>query len=90
MQEADVAAVLRDTFIVVLKLGGPPLLVALGVGIVVSLLQSVLQVNEATLAYVPKLLALGATIAVLGHFMTGTLTAYTHGLFDQLVAVGGE
>ena len=58
MNDADIAVLLRDGMLVMLKLGGPPLLVALAVGLVVSLLQAVTQINEATLAFVPKVLAL--------------------------------
>ena len=76
--------------IVMLKLGGPPLLVALGVGLLVSLLQAITQINEATLAFVPKAMALGLVLALLGPFMLATLTDYTHLLFDRLVAVGGS
>ena len=51
---------LRDGMLVMLKLGGPPLLVALVVGLLIALLQAVTQINEATLAFVPKVLALCA------------------------------
>lgn len=40
--------------------------------------------------FVPKLLALFASLALLGPFMVSTLDAYTHGLMDRLVAVGGQ
>lgn len=90
MTEADVAASLRDTLWLVLKLGGPLLLAALVVGLVVSLVQAVTQINEPTLAFLPKLLALGAILALLGPFMSGQLNSFTLGLMDQLVAVGGQ
>ena len=90
MTGADVSASMREAMIVMLKLGGPPLLVALGVGLLVSLLQAITQINEATLAFVPKAMALGLVLALLGPFMLATLTDYTHLLFDRLVAVGGS
>lgn len=90
MQETDVAALLRDCMIVVLKLGGPPLLAALAIGLVMSLIQAVTQINEATLAFLPKVVGIGVTLVVAGAFMHETLTAYTLGLFDRLVAVGGH
>lgn len=90
MTGADVSAAMREAMIVMLKLGGPPLLVALGVGLLVSLLQAITQINEATLAFVPKAMALGLVLALLGPFMLATLTDYTHLLFDRLVAVGGS
>ena len=90
MQEGDVALIMRDMFIVVLKLSAPGLLVALVVGLIVSLIQAVTQLNETTLAFVPKLLALGMALTVAGPFMFATLTDYTHLLFDRLIASGGQ
>ena len=81
---------MREAMLVMLKLGGPPLLVGLAVGLVVSLLQAITQINEATLAFVPKVLALCATLLLLGPFMLSTLSDYTRRLFDALVAVGGS
>ena len=90
MQESDVAFVLRDLFIVALKLGAPALLTAMAVGLVISLVQAVTQINEATLAFVPKVLALGAVLVLAGPFMYATLSDYTRLLFDRLIIVGGQ
>jgi flagellar biosynthetic protein FliQ len=90
MNEADTAVLLRDGLLVLLKLGGPPLLVALLVGLLVALLQAVTQINEATLAFVPKAVALCVALLMLGPFMLATLSGYTHALLDRLVAVGGS
>lgn len=90
MQEADVATVLRDCMVVVLKVGGPPMLAALVIGLVMSLLQAITQINEQTLAFLPKVIGIGVTLTVLGAFMMATLVAYTQSLFDRLVAVGGQ
>ncbi|MBE7211946.1 MAG: flagellar biosynthesis protein FliQ [Gluconacetobacter diazotrophicus] len=89
MGEGDVASILRELFIVVLKLSAPALLAALAVGLVVSLVQAVTQINESTLAFVPKLLALGLALTVAGPFMYATLCDFTRLLFDHVVAVGG-
>jgi flagellar biosynthetic protein FliQ len=89
MQEADVGALLHAAMLLVVKLGGPPLLAALAVGLLISLLQSVTQINESTLAFVPKLLAIGATLLLLGGFMQASLGDFMHLLFDRLIAVGG-
>jgi flagellar biosynthetic protein FliQ len=90
MDNADIGVLLRDGMLVMLKLGGPPLLVALGVGLLVALLQAITQINEATLAFVPKVIALGAALVLLGPFMLSTLSGYTHVLFDRLIAIGGS
>ena len=57
MSELDVADLLRQTLLVTVKLGGPPLMVGLLVGLVVSFVQAVTQINEATLAFLPKVIA---------------------------------
>jgi flagellar biosynthesis protein FliQ len=89
MNDTDIAVSLRDGMLVMLKLGGPPLMVALAVGLIISLLQAITQINEATLAFVPKVLALGVALVLLGPFMLSTLSDYTHILFDRLIAIGG-
>jgi flagellar biosynthetic protein FliQ len=90
MGDIEVAAALRETLWIVLKLGGPLLVLALAVGLIVSLIQAVTQINEATLVFLPKLLVLGAAMALLGPFMASTLADYTHVLMDRLVLVGGQ
>ncbi len=90
MQEGDVAAALRDTFIIILKLSAPPLLSVLVIGLVVSLVQAVTQINEQTLAFVPKLLGMIGVLALFGHFLFASLSGYTRILFDQLIVAGGS
>ncbi len=90
MHEAETIALLRATMLVALKLAGPPLLVSLCVGLLVSLVQTITQINEATLAFVPKVLAVGMVMVLLGPFMLATITDHTRLLFDRLIAIGGE
>jgi flagellar biosynthetic protein FliQ len=90
MQDADIGALLHQTMLVTLKLGGPVLTVALAVGLLISLVQAATQINEQTLAFVPKVLAIGATLMLSGSFMLGTLDHFTHLLFDRIVALGGQ
>ncbi len=88
MTEGDLAQFAREALFVLLKIAGPVLLVGLVVGLVVSMLQAVTQINESTLVFIPKLVAICATIAVLGGFMMQTLTDYAHSVFDQVIAIG--
>ena len=90
MGEEGVSAALHDTMMVVIKLGGPVLLAALVVGVLMSLVQAVTQINEATLAFVPKALVVVGALALAGPFMLATMTDYTRALIDQMVAVGGQ
>ena len=90
MDAVSVADALRDTMLTALKLAGPPLLTALVVGLVVSLLQAITQINENTLSFVPKAVLVAGVLVMLGSFMLTTLTDYTHDMMDRLVAVGSQ
>lgn len=89
MSEADLAQLIRDTFLVLLKLGGPVLAAALAVGLVMSLVQAITQINEPSLAFVPKFAAIAAVLVMAGPFMLATLRDYTTQLFDHIIQVGG-
>jgi flagellar biosynthesis protein FliQ len=68
--------------IVCAKVAGPFLLVVLAIGVVIGLLQSVTQLQEQTLTFVPKLIGSAIVIAVGGNWMLATLVSYGH----QLIA----
>lgn len=88
MSEGDLGAFARDALIILLKVSGPALGVALVVGLVVSMLQALTQINEATLVFIPKLIAICATLVLLGGFMMQTLSDYARVVFDQVIAIG--
>jgi flagellar biosynthetic protein FliQ len=67
----------RNALIIGAKITGPMLLVALLIGLVVGVLQAATQVNEASISFVVKLLAVGATFAVLGSWSMQKLVDYT-------------
>ncbi len=89
MQEGDVAAALHDTFIVIFKLSALPLLAVLAIGLIISFIQAVTQINEQTLAFVPKLVGVVGVLMVAGHFLFLSLSNYASKLFDQLIVIGG-
>ena len=89
MNNADLALSLREAIVVMLELSAPPLLATLGVGLLISLVQAMTQVNESTLVFVPKILALAGVLLLLGHGMVATLSDFTTLLFSRLVAIGG-
>jgi flagellar biosynthetic protein FliQ len=89
MTETDIGALIHEGLIVAMKLSFPILGIALVVGLLVSFLQAITQINEATLAFLPKVLAIGVALVLLGSFMTTTLNAFSHRVFDRIVTVGG-
>ncbi|MGH8077530.1 MAG: flagellar biosynthetic protein FliQ [Lysobacter sp.] len=67
-----------------LVLGAPPLLAVLVIGVVVGVLQAATQINEPTIAFVVKAIALMATLALTGHFLLGRMVAFTTDLFHRI------
>jgi flagellar biosynthetic protein FliQ len=84
----DVGQLLREAMLVSLKLGGPPLAAALVVGTVMSLFQAVTQINEQTLAFLPKVAAIVGTIAVLGTFMMTAMGDFMRHVMSGIAAGG--
>ncbi|NDY92431.1 flagellar biosynthesis protein FliQ [Ideonella livida] len=76
MDVSQVFTLGQQGLMVLLKVSAPMLLVVLAVGIVVSIFQAVTQINEATLTFVPKLLAAVAVMAVAGPWMIMSLIDY--------------
>ncbi len=72
-----------------LQLGAPLLLVALLTGLVVSLFQAATQINEATLSFIPKLLAVFATLVIAGPWMLGVALDYIRNLFASIPQLVG-
>jgi flagellar biosynthetic protein FliQ len=68
---------LRNAMIAAAKVGGPFLLVALLVGLLVGVMQAATQVNEASVSFVTKLIAVGATVTALGSWTLNQLVDYT-------------
>ncbi|MDQ4213212.1 flagellar biosynthesis protein FliQ [Microbacterium sp. ASV81] len=69
------------------KLCAPLLLTALVVGFAISLLQSITQVQEMTISFVPKLVAVGIALVVCGHWMIAELMSFTTDLFARIPAL---
>jgi flagellar biosynthesis protein FliQ len=73
-----------QSLILAAKLCAPVLVTALVVGLAISLLQSVTQVQEATLSFVPKAIAVGIVLLVTGHWMISETVSFTQELFLQI------
>jgi flagellar biosynthetic protein FliQ len=66
------------------KLAAPVLGVSLAIGLFIGLIQSATQLQEQTLAFVPKLAAVAIVLVLTGNWMLGELVGFTHGLFDMI------
>ncbi|GAB2909193.1 flagellar biosynthesis protein FliQ [Paralcaligenes sp. KSB-10] len=69
---------------IALIMAGPLLLVTLVVGLLISIFQAATQINEMTLSFIPKLLAVGAALVLLGPWLISTMVDYMQQLLAQI------
>jgi flagellar biosynthesis protein FliQ len=79
----------QHALVVTLMIAAPLLLTALAVGLLVGVLQAATQINEMTLSFIPKLLALAAVLVIAGPWMLRTLIDYTRHLIESLPSLIG-
>ncbi|MEX1080041.1 MAG: flagellar biosynthesis protein FliQ [Homoserinimonas sp.] len=78
-----------QALIVAGKLAAPILITALVVGFGISLLQSITQIQEVTLSFVPKVVAVGLALWISGHWMITEIVTFTEQLFDKIPSLLG-
>lgn len=86
MDTTIVAQVLRDGMTVAVKLGGPMLLLAMLVGIVMAIFQAVTQIHEQSLAFILKMIVVIVVLLLGGSWMMETLHSYTREIFSFISA----
>jgi flagellar biosynthetic protein FliQ len=87
MTDTDVIQILLGAVTVAAKLAAPVLLTALCVGFAISLVQSVTQIQEVTLSFVPKAAAVGTVLVLAGHWMLREITSFTTQLYESIPAL---
>jgi flagellar biosynthetic protein FliQ len=83
----DTAAVVdlgRQALWITMLISAPLLGISLIVGVVIGILQAATSINEMTLSFIPKLAALGLTLALVGSWQLATLVDYTRGIFQRI------
>jgi len=88
MTSAQVLDVARESVFVLIKLGAPVMLVALIVGLVIALFQALTQMQEMTLSFVPKILAIFIATLIALPYMIATLVGFGEGLFERIATLG--
>ena len=88
MNEIEVLDISRDAIFTLLKVVTPVLLVALFIGLIIGIFQALTQIQEMTLAFVPKIIGVFVTIILLFPFLLNQMKTLTEGLFDKIVSGG--
>jgi len=78
-----------DALVMAGKLAAPVLITALVVGFGISLIQSITQIQEVTLSFVPKAVAVALALLIAGHWMITELVGFTNGLFERIPSLLG-
>ncbi len=90
MNQDTVVNLASQAMSLALKIAGPLLLVALVIGLLISVFQAVTQIQEQSLSLIPKIAGVAVVIVVLGPWMLGQLVAYTTALFTSIPAMVGS
>ncbi len=86
MTGAEILDVGRDAIIVLLKVSGPPMLIGLLVGVIIALFQALTQIQEMTLVFVPKIVAIFVTMLVAMPYMASTLGGLMERVLSQIAS----
>jgi flagellar biosynthesis protein FliQ len=89
MTDAQIVHLGLEAMTIAAKLCAPVLITALTIGFAISLFQSVTQIQEATLSFVPKAIACGVALLVSGNWMLHEMTSFTNNLFAQIPSLLG-
>ena len=84
MTEGDVLSVMREAYLLILKLAGPLLIVSIVIGLVVAIFQAATQINEQTLTFVPKIIVIVIMLLGLGSWMIAQLRDFIDSLFVMM------
>lgn len=87
MTEEFITELGRQALLTVVLVGGPILGLGLLAGVIVSVFQATTQINEQSLAFVPKIIAVLAAVTLFGSWMFTTMLEFTRGLFVNLNGV---
>lgn len=87
METAEVLEVMRDAIYVLILVSAPIMIVALVVGLIIAIIQALTQIQEATLTFVPKVLAMLVVLVLTLPYMVDQLTSLNNRLYDKIVHI---
>ena len=88
MGETDIINVTRDAITVLLIVSAPLLLIAMAVGLIISFIQALTQIQEATISFVPKILIIFVSMIFLFPFMVHQMTDFAERLQPMIIQAG--
>ena len=89
MTEPELIDIGRQSIMVMIKVAAPCLLTGLAIRLLISIFQTLTQIQEQTLTFVPKMLLVFASMILFMPFMLNTLTDFWHSIMDKIIVGGG-
>jgi flagellar biosynthetic protein FliQ len=84
MNEVEVIDIARDAMWTMLLVSAPVLLVGLVIGLVISIFQTLTHIQEMTLTFIPKMIAIAAALFIFGQWMLVSMMTFTHEVISML------
>ncbi len=88
MTQDQALSVFKEALLVILKVGGPILVVSIIIGLLISILQAATQVHEQTLTFVPKLIVIGLILLIAGGWMMNVCSDFAKDVFRLMAEAG--
>jgi flagellar biosynthetic protein FliQ len=88
MDEAEITEYARQAIILTMEISAPVMMIGLVVGVIIALIQALTQIQEMTLAFVPKIMAIFLAIFLMFPMFTHALIAFTQQIADKIVGMG--
>jgi flagellar biosynthetic protein FliQ len=88
MNQTEIIELAREAVILTLQIGAPVMIVGLIVGVLIALVQALTQIQEMTLVFVPKIIAIFAAIFFLFPAFVSVMTAYMQNLAERIIGMG--
>ncbi len=89
MDQDTVASLATQAMMLAFEIAGPILLVGLVIGLLVSIFQAVTSIQEQSLSFIPKVVAVGVLLVVLGPWMLDQLVSYAQNLYTSIPSLIG-
>ena len=88
MNELEVVDIARESIFVLVKMVAPMLFLAMFIGLIVGIFQALTQIQEMTLAFVPKIVCVFFSLILLMPFMLAQITGLAYSMYDRIISLG--
>lgn len=85
MTNSQVMGIMKEAIVVVIKIGGPILILSMAIGVLISIVQAATQIHEQTITFVPKVILIALICMIFGSWMLETLQDFLYSVFNMML-----